>query len=217
MSMVITDNSPSAGYVAWTGVIITFKEIPYSISNGNSNKKFIWWDFTNPNVLQESDTQPTLTDDDCIFILNRSGTHKLIPNATIYYSDLFADNPVGSMMDFAGATPPTGYLLCDGTAVSRTTYSALFAICGVLYGVGDGSTTFNLPNCKGKVSVGYNSAETEFDVLGETGGAKTPNTSTYVEDTGSYLQPAGSGYSYQHHHTVSALQPYITFNKIIKY
>jgi len=55
--------------------------------------------------------------------------------------------PVASIMLFAGvgATPPAGWLLCDGSAVSRTTFSNLFNAIGVLYGVGDGSTTFNLP------------------------------------------------------------------------
>jgi len=55
--------------------------------------------------------------------------------------------PVGMIALFAGvgATPPAGWLLCDGSAVSRTTFSNLFAAIGVLYGVGDGSTTFNLP------------------------------------------------------------------------
>jgi microcystin-dependent protein len=74
---------------------------------------------------------------------------------------------------FAGSTAPTGWLLCDGTAVSRTTYSDLFAITSTTYGVGDGSTTFNLPNLKGRVPVGLDTSQTEFDVLGETGGAKT--------------------------------------------
>lgn len=45
---------------------------------------------------------------------------------------------------------PTDHLVCDGSAVSRTTYSALFAIIGVMYGAGDGSTTFNLPDCRGQ-------------------------------------------------------------------
>jgi microcystin-dependent protein len=54
--------------------------------------------------------------------------------------------PAGTIIDFGGATAPTGYLACNGAAVSRTTYAALFAAIGVLWGVGDNSTTFNLPN-----------------------------------------------------------------------
>lgn len=55
---------------------------------------------------------------------------------------------------YAGATAPTGYLLCDGSAVSRTTYAALFAVTGTTYGSGDGSTTFNLPDLRGRLPMG---------------------------------------------------------------
>lgn len=54
--------------------------------------------------------------------------------------------PVGTVHAFAGNTAPSGYLLCNGAAVSRATYSALFSVIGTLYGAGNGSTTFNLPN-----------------------------------------------------------------------
>ena len=64
--------------------------------------------------------------------------------------------PVGSYLLFAGKTLPTGYLLCNGAAVSRTTYAALFAVIGTTYGAGNGSTTFNLPNLDGRVLQGVN-------------------------------------------------------------
>jgi microcystin-dependent protein len=86
--------------------------------------------------------------------------------------------PSGAIILTAAAAAPSGYLLCDGAAVSRATYAALFAAVGVVYGTGDGSTTFNLPNLKGKVPVGRDAAQTEFDTLGETGGAKTHTLST---------------------------------------
>lgn len=57
--------------------------------------------------------------------------------------------PTGTVLDFAGSSVPTGFLECDGSAVSRTTYSALFGVVGTLWGVGDGTTTFNLPNLQG--------------------------------------------------------------------
>jgi microcystin-dependent protein len=62
--------------------------------------------------------------------------------------------PPGSIMDFAGTSAPAGFLLCDGSAVSRTTYSALFAAIGVVWGVGDGSTTFNVPDARGRSAIG---------------------------------------------------------------
>jgi microcystin-dependent protein len=62
--------------------------------------------------------------------------------------------PTGAMTAYAGATAPAGWLLCDGSAVSRTTFSALFSAIGTTFGVGDGSTTFNLPDLRGRVPVG---------------------------------------------------------------
>jgi microcystin-dependent protein len=76
--------------------------------------------------------------------------------------------PVGVVTAFAGSSAPAGYLLCDGAAVSRTTYSALFAIIGTTYGAGNGSTTFNIPDLTGRIPVGKNSAT--FSTLGAKGG-----------------------------------------------
>lgn len=54
--------------------------------------------------------------------------------------------PTGSIIPYAGSMAPAGYLLCDGSAISRSTYSALFAIIGTTYGEGDGNSTFNIPS-----------------------------------------------------------------------
>ncbi len=62
--------------------------------------------------------------------------------------------PVGSLIATARSTAPDGWLLCDGSVVSRTTYAELFAAIGVSYGAGDGSTTFNLPDLRGRVPMG---------------------------------------------------------------
>ncbi len=58
--------------------------------------------------------------------------------------------PIGSIKSFASAATPIGWLVCDGTAVSRTTYAALFAAIGIAWGYGDNSTTFNLPDLRGR-------------------------------------------------------------------
>lgn len=81
--------------------------------------------------------------------------------------------PSGCVVAFAGSVPPTGWLLADGSAVSRTTYARLFAVISTTYGNGDRSTTFNLPNFKGKVGVGLDPSQVEFDSLSEEGGSKT--------------------------------------------
>lgn len=80
--------------------------------------------------------------------------------------------PTGVIQIWAGATAPAGWLLCQGQAVSRSTYAALFALIGETYGSGNGTTTFNLPNMKGRVVAGVDSADASFDNLGETGGSK---------------------------------------------
>lgn len=63
---------------------------------------------------------------------------------------------IGVVKMFAGSSAPEGYLLCDGSAVSRSTYSDLFAVIGETYGVGDGSTTFNIPDLRARMPIGFN-------------------------------------------------------------
>jgi microcystin-dependent protein len=106
----------------------------------------------------------------------------------------FALLPVGIFFPYAGAAAPSGYLLCDGSAVSRTTYAALFATIGTAYGVGDGSTTFNVPDMKGRVPAGKEASATRLTathfggnstVLGATGGLESNNvilTHTHTAD-----------------------------------
>lgn len=65
---------------------------------------------------------------------------------------------IGSIVMFAGSTAPSGWLLCDGSAVSRETYSSLYSVIGDSYGSGDGSTTFNLPDLTGRVIIGSSSS-----------------------------------------------------------
>jgi microcystin-dependent protein len=82
--------------------------------------------------------------------------------------------PTGALIDFAGASPPAGWLLCYGQQVSRTTYSTLFAVIGTQYGAGDGSTTFNVPDMRGRVAAGLDAGSGRlpgFTALGVTGGA----------------------------------------------
>lgn len=79
--------------------------------------------------------------------------------------------PAGSIMAWGTNTPPANWLLADGSAVSRSVYSSLFAVIGTQYGAGDGTTTFNLPDLRGRVPVGRNGGT--FGTLGATGGAET--------------------------------------------
>ena len=78
--------------------------------------------------------------------------------------------PTGAVLPFAGSAAPTGYLACDGSLVSRTTYADLFAAIGTTFGAGDGSTTFAVPDLRGKFPQGADGT----DARGATGGSKTP-------------------------------------------
>lgn len=149
----------------------------------------------------------------------------------------YAVEPVGIITAFAGATAPDGWLLCDGGAVSRTTYSALFAVIGTTYGAGNGSSTFNVPDARGRTFMGRDAAQTEFDALGEGGGEKTvtltavnlPSTArNRLVDDGVFetaggnaplVSTSGSRHRYQDRSAptpVNNLPPYLTVNHIIK-
>ena len=73
----------------------------------------------------------------------------LIAGATLY-----ADTPLGTINAFGGSTAPEGWLLCQGQAISRTTYEDLFKVIGTAFGAGDGSTTFNIPDMRESVPKG---------------------------------------------------------------
>ena len=78
--------------------------------------------------------------------------------------------PAGVISPYAGTAAPEGFLLCNGNAVSRSTYAALFNIIGTSYGSGNGTTTFNVPNMIGRVPVGCQPESGYFNALGDQGG-----------------------------------------------
>jgi microcystin-dependent protein len=112
--------------------------------------------------------------------------------------------PVGAITMYGASSAPTGYLLCDGTAVSRVTYAALFTAISTTYGAGNGTTTFNVPNLKGRVPVGQDSGDASFDVLGETGGAKTHTLTTSEMPSHTHTQDAHTHTQDAHTHTQNA-------------
>jgi microcystin-dependent protein len=105
--------------------------------------------------------------------------------------------PPGAITAFGGGAAPDGWLLCDGAAVSRTVYSLLFTAIGTTYGAGDGTSTFNVPNLKGKVMAGYDSAEAEFNALGKAAGEKTHTlTASEMPSHGHGVNDPGHSHSY---------------------
>ncbi len=151
-----------------------------------------------------------------------------------------ANPPIGSVTLFAGAAAavPSNWLLCDGSAKSRTTYAKLFAAIGTTWGVGDGSTTFNVPP-GGIFPVGYKAADANFGTPGGTGGSKdaivvshnhsTSATRVYKSSTGTADESVanGSGFTLSFDWDVSTategssgtnknLPPYAVFPMIIR-
>jgi microcystin-dependent protein len=140
------------------------------------------------------------------------------------------NTPTGIVSIFAGTVAPDGWLICDGSEISRSTYSDLFNVIGTTYGDGDGSTTFNLPNLKGRVPVGLDTEDTDFDGLGDFGGEKTAYTFLRPAANAVHM-PNGSGpygnriitsdeitsQTSEFQDQVSSLQPYIVMNYIISY
>lgn len=103
--------------------------------------------------------------------------------------------PAGMISAFGGTVAPAGWILCDGTAVSRTTFATLFAVVGVAFGIGDGLTTFNVPDLRQRFPLGLAAAGTG-SVLGGTGGTidhvhavgtlAAGNESAHTHGAGSY-------------------------------
>lgn len=145
---------------------------------------------------------------------------------------------IGDIKIIVTNSPTLGWLLCNGQAVLRSEYFDLFNIIGTTYGIGNGTTTFNLPSLNGRVPVGYDATQLEFNVLGFKGGASehkltiaelpkhnhwfsaTNNNWGNSNDSGYGLKPSGSGYytngtggNLFHNN----LQPYIIMNYAIKY
>lgn len=145
--------------------------------------------------------------------------------------------PAGVMWMYGSTVAPSGWLLCDGSVVSRTTYANLWNAIGGSYGWGDESTTFNLPNMKGKVATGYDVSDSSFSRIGLSAGTKNETLTvaqmpahshnldsgytgtstvrvfqgTTLNDLESYTTATGG--DGQHNN----LQPYVVVNYIIKY
>ena len=115
-------------------------------------------------------------------------------------ANLAGQVPAGIIELYAGSSAPAGWLLCAGQAVSRTTFSALFAVLGTTFGAGDGSTTFNVPDLRGRVGVG-------LDNMGGTDAGRLSvantlglgfGTETVAGNTGSYTLTASDIPSHVH-------------------
>jgi len=128
---------------------------------------------------------------------------------------------VGTIQMYGGSSAPTGWLMCDGTAVSRTTYAALYNIIGTSFGTGNGSTTFNVPDFVNRFPYGA-SAGTDAgnaDIGSEGGTAITGNDTSLTSSTGSTTPPSrydGNDSTGVGAHTHTYMPQYLAINFIIK-
>lgn len=110
------------------------------------------------------------------------------------YEAQLGGTPIGAHIPYAGSTAPPGWLLCYGQAVSRTTYAALFAVVGTIYGPGDGSTTFNLPDKRGRGSIG----------LDNMGGSSAGRVTAAVSGINADVQGTAGGDQHAQQDTLNA-------------
>lgn len=112
--------------------------------------------------------------------------------------------PKGMISPFGGSSAPSGWLMCNGGAVSRTTYSALFAVIGTTYGSGDGSSTFNVPDLLGRSPIGSGSGtDLTARTLGAKIGAETLPAHTHTIDHGHTGSGSTSVSGGNHAHSVT--------------
>ena len=222
MGLLANNGQPLAGGLMFTYVAgSTTKQNAYTDSTGTTA-------LPNPIVLNvRGDVAPSSIGTSCGLWLNPTLNYKIVlapagdtdppanpiwtldqvvsANSSVLaslaaYQATLAGVPVGAQMPYGGTTAPSGWLLCYGQAISRTTYSALFALLGTAYGTGDGSTTFNLPDKRGRVSIG----------LDNMGGSAAGRITTAICGINGTLQGAAGGSQYSQADTLTATSTAVT-------
>lgn len=128
-------------------------------------------------ILWWNDKKVTINGD--LYIADTDG------NNPINVKDMSGSAPIGQVTNFAGENIPDGWMICDGRELPRTDYADLFNAIGTVYGEGDGSTTFNIPNVKGRVVVSVDENQEEFAKIGQIGGSK------YLQEHDHFIKDAG--------------------------
>lgn len=208
--------------------LLVFRQIAYLFQEGIPEWESNTIYFTGSYVKVGSTIYRSVAD-------NNSGVNPATDNGSSWQQGFGGPNggvPTGTILEWGGDPTdiPSGYLYGDGQAVSRTTYAALFAKYGTKYGAGNGTTTFNLPNGKGRFRIGVDGSA-EFLNVGQIGGVKVINLShQHTGVTGNGIPPVsgsglGQGGESTHRHSFttdaagdtaqSILNPYLVTGGII--
>lgn len=152
--------------------------LPYNIANGDPiDATPVMADFN--QVVNNVNTNAADLHVQNTFSQPQNGVAGILPNQFVTLAQvqalLLSSVPIAVILDYAGGTVQPGYLLCDGLAVSRTTYALLFGILGTTWGAGDGVSTFNVPDMRRSASIGSGGTGSGIigNVVGNAGGSET--------------------------------------------
>jgi len=193
-------------------------DFPSSPTDGQVYGNYVWsaslgvWKAkpSSPTVIVTSPTAPTAPNPGDIWMNSNDGV------SFTYYADGTSSQwielissgvpsvimPLGTIVQTALPAAPTGWLLCQGQTISRVTYALLFSVMGTLYGQGDGSTTFLLPDLRGRVPVGQTASGT-FSSLNNAGGAETHTLTTDQMPSHTHIQDSHNHTQNSHLHNQS--------------
>lgn len=140
----------------------------------NTTPSFAGATFNDPIVISQ-ETTPSSPSSGFVKIYSKSDDQLYLLDSSGF--EIAFGNPAGTILSFAGSTAPTGYLVCDGSTVSRSSYANLYSVIGDSFGEGDGSTTFHLPDLRGRFLRGWdNSATNDPDAASRTASNTGGNT-----------------------------------------
>ncbi len=212
MALELFDNTPNVGYISWTGLTITYRGAEYNVNDGNSNKKYIWWDYDEPTDLQDTDLFPPMAElEDALVFYNNNGIGKFCLNQTVIHGDQIQEHsigenqlavgaavPIGAMMEWPKDSAPDGWLLCHGQSLVRAGYPDLFAVIGTIFGAVDGAH-FNLPDTRDRFSVGAGNTY----ALNNKGGFNTITLTLSQIPSHNHSVSVGSVGNHNHSYTVT--------------
>lgn len=203
-----------------------------SVADVRNVVEVLWYDkdqvaFSTPSttLMDDSTTNPTSFTQKTYQVVPLSGTYFAKLRFTgCHSSDATSGNTwfdgislveetteAGTMVPYGNATAPSGWLSCDGTAVSRTTYARLFTAIGTTFGVGDGSTTFNVPDIRGRAPIGSGTGSgLTARTLAATVGAETHTLSAAESGVGAHTHATVAGSQYPNTSPAAAVANEVT-------